>query len=236
MPTVKVGDINIYYEVHGEGETLVLISGYGNNSMQWFRQVGDFSKEYRVITFDNRGTGKSDKPDIPYTMEMMAGDVAGLLDVLGIDTAHIYGISMGGRIAQALAIEHPHKAGCLVLGCTDCGDPHRIIPRDEAAMSLLYDMERRRKSMPEEEKRRMILFLYSQEFIDNNLDSIEKFAVNLTGYVPPVHAYISQQHANKTFNAYNLLFQIKSPTLVITGDADRMVLWENSKNHYFSYP
>lgn len=228
MPTVKVRDINIYYEIHGEGEPLILVSGYGASSERWLLQIPHFSHEYRVVTFDNRGTGRSDKPDIPYTMEIMAGDIAGLLDVLDIDAAHIYGVSMGGRIAQALAIEHPHKVNCLVLGCTDCGDPYRI-PRDEAAMTLLYDMERRRKSTPEEEMRKMIPFLYSQKFIDNNLDSLEKLTANLTGYVTPIHAYISQQHANKTFNAYSSLSQIKNPTLVITGDADRIVPWKNSE-------
>jgi pimeloyl-ACP methyl ester carboxylesterase len=96
MPTVKVDDINMYYEVHGEGEPLALIMGLGASMDWWFRQIPMFSLEYRVVACDNRGAGQSDKPDIPYTMEMMADDLAGLLDAIGINTAHIFGASMGG--------------------------------------------------------------------------------------------------------------------------------------------
>ncbi|MGB2856693.1 MAG: alpha/beta hydrolase, partial [Dehalococcoidia bacterium] len=83
MLTAKVGDLNIYYELHGKGEPLLLIMGYGANSRWWYPQITSFSQEYRVIAFDNRGTGQSDKPDIPYTIEMMAEDAAGLLEAIG---------------------------------------------------------------------------------------------------------------------------------------------------------
>ncbi|MCJ7792271.1 MAG: alpha/beta hydrolase, partial [Dehalococcoidia bacterium] len=80
MPITKVGDINIYYEIHGKGEALALIMGLGGGLPWWFRQVPAFSRQYRAVAFDNRGTGGSDAPDIPYTMEMMADDLAGLLE------------------------------------------------------------------------------------------------------------------------------------------------------------
>ncbi|MCJ7515631.1 MAG: alpha/beta hydrolase, partial [Dehalococcoidia bacterium] len=99
MPTVKASDINIYYEIHGEGEPLLMIQGYAQYSGHWTTLIPPFSKEYRVIIFDNRGTGRSDKPEPPYTMKMMAADVKGLLDAIGIDKANIFGVSIGGMIA-----------------------------------------------------------------------------------------------------------------------------------------
>ena len=167
MPKVKVGDINIYYEIHGEGEPLVLIMGYGGNSGQWFRQIPGLTKEYRVIVFDNRGTGRSDKPDISYTMETMAGDVAGLLDAIDIPAAHVYGVSMGGMIAQHVALNYPEKVKGLVLGCTTCGgEQHSVVP-DAEVMTLLFDMERMQQLTPEEMIRETMPFLCSQGFIDN---------------------------------------------------------------------
>ena len=94
MPVEKVGDLNSYYELHGEGEPLLLIMGYGASSRWWYRQIPVFSQEYQVIAFDNRGTGRSDKPDILYTIEMMAEDTVGLLNIIGIDAAHD-GLSFG---------------------------------------------------------------------------------------------------------------------------------------------
>src|SRR5574341_122020 len=83
-----VNDINIYYEIHGEGKPLLLIEGLGYSSWMWFKQIPAFSREYKVIVFDNRGVGNTDKPDIEYTIEMMADDAAGLLKVLGEDQVH----------------------------------------------------------------------------------------------------------------------------------------------------
>jgi len=228
MPTAKVGDINIYYEVHGEGEPLVLIMGYGANSGAWRRQVPVYSQEYRVVVFDNRGTGRSDKPDIPYTAEMMAGDAAGLLEAIGIDAAHIYGVSMGGAIAQHFALGYPERAISLILGCTTCGGTHTVMP-DAKVMTLLFDMQRRERLTPEEQNREMLPFLYSQEFIDNNPDVIEKSLANMAEYPTPIHGYQRQTEAVVTHDTYDRLPNIKAPTLVIQGDADKIVPVENSR-------
>jgi len=228
MPTVKVGDINIYYEVHGEGEALVLIMGYGGSSAGWFRQIPSLSQEYRVVAFDNRGTGRSDKPDISYTMEMMAGDIAGLLEVIGIDAAHIYGVSMGGMIAQHLALGHPEKVISLILGCTTCGGDHSIMP-DAEAMALLFDEERMRRLTPEELARELFPFLCNQEFIDNNPDIVEQFIAKAVEYITPPHGYTRQAEAIIGHDTYDRLPTIKAPTLVIAGDADKIVPVENSR-------
>ena len=107
MPKIKVGDVNLNYDVDGKGDPLLMIMGLGASSAQWDPElVEDLARTFRVITFDNRGTGQSDKPDVPYSIEMFADDAAGMLEHLDIPTAHIFGVSMGGMIAQEFALRH----------------------------------------------------------------------------------------------------------------------------------
>jgi pimeloyl-ACP methyl ester carboxylesterase len=109
MPVAKVGEIELYYEIHGSGDPMVLIMGYGAHSGGWLAIRDKLAKELRLIIFDNRGTGRSQKPDIPYTPQMMAEDVIGLLDTNGIERAHVFGVSMGGMIAQEFALTYPNR-------------------------------------------------------------------------------------------------------------------------------
>jgi len=145
MPTAKVDDISVYYETLGEGEALLLIMGYGSYSGHWFRLIPSLSNDYRVVAFDNRGTGQSDKPDIPYTIEMMAGDATGLLEAIGIDAAHVFGVSMGGMIAQEFALRYPGKVISLILGCTPghCRQRRQTDSGRELEVPCLPDTRRR---------------------------------------------------------------------------------------------
>jgi pimeloyl-ACP methyl ester carboxylesterase len=118
MPLAKLGDININYKVEGKGDPLVMIMGFSSPMIGWYYQAQFFRRHYRVITFDNRGVGKSDKPQGPYTTRMMADDTVHLMDYLAIEKAHIMGASMGGMIAQELAINYPERVNKLVLACT----------------------------------------------------------------------------------------------------------------------
>jgi 3-oxoadipate enol-lactonase len=118
MPTARVNDIDVYYEVHGDGEPLVLIAGLGSGVSLFARSIPIFSKDRMVVAFDNRGAGRTDKPDIPYTIEMMADDTAGLLGALDIKRADVLGVSMGGRIAMDLAIRYPDMVRALILVST----------------------------------------------------------------------------------------------------------------------
>src|ERR1700694_1316567 len=108
----------MYYEVHGTGDPLVLIGGLGNDITAWEWMVEWCARTHMVPPFDNRGAGRTDKPDAPYSIEMMAADTAGLMQTLGIEQAHLLGISMGGRIALALALRHPESVKKLVLVST----------------------------------------------------------------------------------------------------------------------
>ncbi|WP_088225240.1 alpha/beta hydrolase [Desulfosporosinus sp. FKB] len=118
MPTIQVNDINMYYEFHGEGEQLVLIAGLGTDLTVYEPTINRLSERLKVLAFDNRGVGRTDKPDIPYKIEIMADDTAELMNGVGINKAHIFGISMGGRIAMALALQHLDKVNSLILAST----------------------------------------------------------------------------------------------------------------------
>lgn len=118
MPTIHINDIQMYYEIHGDGEPLALIVGLGTDISEWDSIIHWLAQKYRVIALDNRGAGRTDKPDQPYSIEMMSSDTEGLLHALAIERAHILGISMGGRIALALALAHPERIARLVLVST----------------------------------------------------------------------------------------------------------------------
>ncbi|HEX6484708.1 MAG TPA: alpha/beta hydrolase [Ktedonobacteraceae bacterium] len=118
MPYVKVNDIDIYYEIHGDGESLVLIVGLGTDISEWDGIIRWLAKKYKVLAFDNRGAGRTDKPDTPYSIEMMADETARLMQTLDIEQAHILGVSMGGRIALALSLQHATSVKKLILVST----------------------------------------------------------------------------------------------------------------------
>jgi len=125
MPTIQVNDIPLYYEVHGEGQQLALIVGLGIDISEWDGIIRWLAQRNRIIAFDNRGAGRSGKPDLPYTIAMMANDTDGLLRALGIERADILGVSLGGRIALALALEHPERVNKLILVSTSARVPRR---------------------------------------------------------------------------------------------------------------
>lgn len=128
MPFVTLLDgVRLYYETQGSGEPLLLVMGRASDHHGWGAVPGDFAARWQVIVYDHRGTGQSDKPqNPPYTTRGFAQDAAALLDHLEIGRAHVYGISMGGMVAQWLAIEHAARVGALVLGCSSAGVAHGV--------------------------------------------------------------------------------------------------------------
>ena len=112
---VQSDGANIYYQIIGEGEPLVLLMGFGADGDVWELHSAEYSKHFTCIILDNRGVGRSDAPPGPYSSEMMAGDTIAVMDHLGIAKAKVAGISMGGAIAQSLALNHPDRVSCLVL-------------------------------------------------------------------------------------------------------------------------
>jgi 3-oxoadipate enol-lactonase len=132
VPIQRVGDIDMYYELHGTGDPVVLIGGLGNDISEWEWMVQWCARTHRVLAFDNRGAGRTDKPDALYSIEMMAGDTNGLMGALGITEATVLGVSMGGRIALELTLAHPERVARLILVSTSAaGSPDTGLTRME---------------------------------------------------------------------------------------------------------
>src|SRR5271154_6948812 len=137
MPLANVGDIELDYERGGSGPPLLLIMGMSGTALHWGeRFLEALRRNFDVIAYDHRGVGASSRLEGPITIVRMAEDAVGLLDALGIDTAHIVGISMGGMIAQELALAHPERVRTLTLGCTYCGGPGSSLMAPEVARRM----------------------------------------------------------------------------------------------------
>jgi 3-oxoadipate enol-lactonase len=117
MPKAKLNGINVYYEVYGAGEPLLLIAGIGGSIIDWSAQIPPLSQHLQVIAIENRGAGRSEKPE-EHSMALYAADCAALLDHLGVGSAHVFGVSMGGMIAQQLTLDNPQTVRSLILGAT----------------------------------------------------------------------------------------------------------------------
>jgi pimeloyl-ACP methyl ester carboxylesterase len=228
MPFVEANGINIYYEVEGQGEPLVLITGLSYALWYWHRIVPLLAKQFRVITFDNRGVGQSDAPPGPYTAAMMAADTADLLDALGIERAHVLGHSMGGYVAQALALDYPQRIDRLVLASTNFGGPEQIPPSAEA-MAILTDVS----SDPAERFRRGLKISTAPDFAGKNQPFIEEWlAYREENPIEPV-AYQAQLAVGLALLAPEGAFdgrlhQITAPTLLLAAEHDGVVPPDNA--------
>jgi len=225
MPKVRVADISIHYETYGQGEPLVLIMGLGGGSSLWWRQVAFFSPEYHVVTFDSRGVGLTDKPDTPYSMDMLVDDAAGLLERLGIASAHIYGVSMGGMVAQELALRYPELVSSLILGATTCGGGHAAMPSQEMLQELFGIMT----LSPDEAVRVSTSVTFSATFVELHPDKINDWLIKGAESPPSPMGFKRQAEAAAGFDTYDRLPQIRVPTLILAGTADQLIPSENSR-------
>ncbi len=146
VPSLRSNGISVYYEIHGEGERILLVGGLSIDLTALEGLTSELSQTFRVIAFDNRGAGRSDKPDAPYTVEMMAEDTAGLVETLAGGPINVVGISLGGRIAMALTLQHPELVKSLVLLSTSAR-----VPRSMGRSLLLAMLEVPRRLGPSQE-------------------------------------------------------------------------------------
>jgi pimeloyl-ACP methyl ester carboxylesterase len=227
MSKLRVSDIDVHYDVNGSGEPLLMIMGLGASSAAWDPElVEDLAKSFRTITFDNRGTGQTDKPDKPYSIEMFADDAAGVLDGLKIPRAHIFGVSMGGMIAQEFALRHPARTGSLTLGCTTAGGSHSVPPPPESLKVLTAPRE---GVPPEDIIRRGWPLSFTPDYIRDNRDRLEARIPRLLEHPTPPFAFQRQLEGTYTLKTWDRLPNIKAPTLVITGAKDVLIPARNSE-------
>jgi pimeloyl-ACP methyl ester carboxylesterase len=216
MPFVTVPDgTRLYYEELGEGEPLLLISGQGLDHTFWNSVRDDFADSYRVIVYDHRGTGQSDKPsEPPYSTRGFAQDAVALLDHLGIARAYAYGHSMGGRICQWLGIDHGNRIGALVLGATTPGNAHGV-PRSAEVNALWTNPP----ADPQEALKAIGSLFLSSAWIETHLEIVKALF-----QAPPIPDYARTLHyqASEGHDTWDLLPTISAPTLVIHGSEDLM--------------
>lgn len=224
MPAVRVNGISMYYEIHGQGIPLVLIMGLRRNLEWWYCQIPALSKEFKVITFDNRGAGRSDKPDMEYTIRLFADDTAGLMEALGIQNAHVLGVSMGGYIAQELGLNYPDKVRSLILGCTSCGGKRAVLMSEERTKKFIAN----EGLTPEEILRKDMDIYFSESFITENPDKVNNFIDISLRYYQPADAFLRQFAACLKHDTADRLRHLKLPVLLITGDDDPLVPSQNS--------
>ena len=217
------GGTNIYWEEHGSGDPLLLIMGLGATLDLWHRVTPMVSSQYRTILLDNRGAGRSDKPAGPYSIPQMAEDAIAVLDAAGVKTARVFGASMGGMIAQELALNYPERVRSLILGCTAPGGKAAVPADREVGVALAA-----RASMSGEEAiRLMIPYIYDESTPRERVeeDTVIRIRTAMTN-----EAFAAQLQAIRSWaGTIDRLGSLKMPTLVIHGETDRLVPAENGR-------
>ncbi len=226
MPYAHANGIRLYYETSGDAnETLVIIPGLGGNHTSWGPLVPKLSETLRVLVFDNRGSGLSDKPPGPYTMDQFADDLAGLLDHLDLASAHVLGSSMGGAIALHFALRHPSRARSLVLGCTSAGGPMSTRPGQDVLDAMVSASE----LPPEYAMELHFRITYSDGFVDANHDMLVRRDRERRHLRTTPEAYQAQLAAAGSHDNAANLHRIAQPTLIIHGTGDRLIPWQNAE-------
>lgn len=216
MPHLKLADAEIYYEVHGDGPPLLFCSVTRLDHQAWkFYQVPEFSRDHRVIVFDYRGTGKSSKTVQKYSIKRFTDDAAALLDHLHVEQAIVCGHSMGGVVAQLLALDHPHKVKKLILASSGAAHPGaQGIP-----LAMCRDMVR--QGFEGYIREHTIETGWTKEFVAAHPKLIEKFLeVRMSG-IAPHENYLHFILARQAHDHTHRLKDIRIPTLVLVGDDER---------------
>jgi 3-oxoadipate enol-lactonase len=212
MSKFRINDIQLYYEEEGAGAPLVFIHGLGSSTRDWEYQIPEFRKNYRVVAFDLRGHGQSDKPPGPYSLPLFASDTASLLKALGIDAAHIVGISLGGGVALQLAIDAPTLTKTLVIvnsGPTMVGTGDEARKEVDSRVAIVQQMGMRGMGQA------LAPRLFPKPEHASLRDTfVERWAEN------DPRAYIDALLSMVGWNVTSQLGSIRCPTLVVSSDQD----------------
>jgi 3-oxoadipate enol-lactonase len=220
MPSVDVAGTELNYERAGKGEPLLLIQGMSATHLAWGRPFLELLEaDFDCVVFDNRGMGLSGRAAMPFTTADLAADALGLLDGLAIESAHVVGISMGGMIAQELALAQPERVRTLTLGATYCGGPEGSLMGEDVLQLLGEAM---RSGDPEDVRRAMWEINLSPEFRAEE----SRYAVFLEmagALSAPRAVVLEQMRACAAHDTSTRLGQLVVPTLVVHGTADRLL-------------
>jgi 3-oxoadipate enol-lactonase len=219
LPEIEANGISINYRLEGEGEeTVVLVNGLADDLESWAFQMDDLlAAGYRVLRFDNRGVGLTDKPEGPYTARLLADDTKALVDALGVRDFHMVGVSMGGMVAQEYALGHPRDLRSLVLACTYaapgpfCSRMFSMWADLAAEMGVPFVM------------RDVALWAFTVPFFEEREEELREFEAELASLTMPTEAYLSQLSAIRTHDATGRLGGVSVPTLVLAGEDDILI-------------
>jgi len=216
MPTVDPNDIEIYYEERGRGDPALLLMGLGADGALAAEHVGAYQDHFRCIVVDARGTGRSAKPDGPYSVPMMARDTAAVIDALRLPPAHVLGISLGGCIAQELALTRPEQVRSLTLVSS-------FAKADAYTARVVAALEGAARRLPSTDFIRLMqLWLFSPAYHENHMDDLLRREAQAKAhrYPTPLHALLAQCEACLAHDTLDRLGAVRAPTLVTAGDAD----------------
>lgn len=216
MPYASNGDVRIYWEVEGRGEPLLMIMGLGFSHEMWGTLRPALAGQFQVILFDNRGVGKSDVPPGPYTIPDMSRDAACVLDAAGVSSAHVFGVSMGGMVAQEFALLFPERVRKLVLGCTSCGGKEAFAADADVGAALFPANDLTMEQM----FAAMVPYLYDPHTPQERIE--QDMALGREN-LPSRQGFMNQLMAILWWQSYARLPEIKASTLVLHGESDRLI-------------
>lgn len=218
MPYAPTGP-RLYYERQGAGEPLLFITGFTISAAVFEPIIEMYAEHFDVITYDNRWSGRSPKPLRLTSVPELADDAARLLDSLGVESAHVYGLSMGAMIAQELALRHPEKVLGLILGGGTPGGPRAVLPYLDQLGSILAHAA---TNMPRERFPWIGAFLFSDKFRRENPDRVRELVPLFVRHFSPPWAINAHWWATVFHDTVARLGQVQAPTLVMHGGEDGM--------------
>ena len=225
MPSIRINDIDCYYEIHGNGSPLILIAGLASDSQSWQPILGGLAKRFKVVIFDNRGVGRTRYSPEGFQISTLAFDTVCLLDALAIDKADIFGHSLGGCIAQEIAIEYPKRVNKLILASTCAA----ISQRTKSLFSNLLKILEREGSY-ELFLREFFSLIFTPKYLNNKkiVEAAVKSALEYPFLITP-EGFRLQFEALINFNSQERLNKIKAPTLLLAGKIDILVTSEETR-------
>lgn len=224
MPYIKAKDgVDIYYESHGEGPAFLFLSETACDGEVWkIYQVPEFCRDHRVVIVDYRGTGKSGKPSTKYSTNTFADDAAAVFDHLGLNRAVVCGHSMGGRVAQLLALDHPEKVSKLILASSGAAHP------GETGIPLRIAKEMVEQGYERYVRDHTIVVGWTESYARTRMELIEKYLKVRMANLCPVEFYFRHVLARQEHDTSGRLKDINIPTLILVGDDDHFVVSDMS--------
>lgn len=225
MPMIKLSNVNVYYEIHGTGQPLVLVAGYTCDHEFWLLMHKKLAQHFQVVLFDNRAVGQTKDPDAVFTLETMAEDTVALVDKLDLKRPHILGQSMGGAIAQHIARNYPDKIGKLIIADSTAQFNTRTLLVTESLLKL------RQENVPLDTLIETCMpWFFSIDFlaVEGNVALIKELTKNKR-YPQSIDDQERQFKALRAFNARPWLHEIKNPTLIMAAAEDIITLPSESQ-------